>query len=209
MSCEHIQALLALYAGDDLGDEERMDVQTHLRTCETCAAADAEYRASISLAREATEPRFDEAFYASIRGTVLAEIAPRQARRWPHRVALALAASLLVAAGMLLLVAWLRAPGAADQDLRAEQKDTPQPATPDRVNPTPEPGPEPPSPKPRRVHRVVPPRRTVASEVATAKPDAEPEMLRIEYQTADPNVRVIWFAPKQTESPAGQDKTGA
>lgn len=25
---------------------------------------------------------------------------------------------------------------------------------------------------------------------------AEPEMLRIEFQTADPNIRIIWFAPK-------------
>src|SRR6185369_5214688 len=26
------------------------------------------------------------------------------------------------------------------------------------------------------------------------------EKLRIEFQTADPNIRIIWFAPKQTET---------
>jgi hypothetical protein len=26
--------------------------------------------------------------------------------------------------------------------------------------------------------------------------NVEPEMLRIELQTADPNIRIIWFAPK-------------
>ena len=28
------------------------------------------------------------------------------------------------------------------------------------------------------------------------------EKLRIEFQTADPNIRIIWFAPKQTETDA-------
>ena len=33
----------------------------------------------------------------------------------------------------------------------------------------------------------------------TPKPEnTEPEMLRIELQTADPNIRIIWFAPKET-----------
>lgn len=34
---------------------------------------------------------------------------------------------------------------------------------------------------------------------AIPKPEnTEPEMLRIELQTADPNIRIIWFAPKET-----------
>jgi hypothetical protein len=28
---------------------------------------------------------------------------------------------------------------------------------------------------------------------------AAQEMLRIEFQTADPNIRIIWFAPRQPE----------
>ena len=31
--------------------------------------------------------------------------------------------------------------------------------------------------------------------------DDSPEMLRIEIQTSDPNIRIIWFAPKEVESP--------
>jgi len=31
--------------------------------------------------------------------------------------------------------------------------------------------------------------------------DESPEMLRIEIQTADPNIRIIWFAPKEVEHP--------
>ena len=41
----------------------------------------------------------------------------------------------------------------------------------------------------------------------TPKPEnTEPEMLRIELQTADPNIRIIWFAPKETI--AANNKTG-
>jgi hypothetical protein len=31
--------------------------------------------------------------------------------------------------------------------------------------------------------------------------DDSPEMLRIEIQTADPNIRIIWFTPKVADSP--------
>ena len=34
-----------------------------------------------------------------------------------------------------------------------------------------------------------------------AKQDADREMLRIEIQTADPNIRIIWFVPKDDVSP--------
>lgn len=36
----------------------------------------------------------------------------------------------------------------------------------------------------------------VNSDVAIAKPEKQPEMLRIEFQTDDPNIRIIWFSPK-------------
>ncbi|MEP7336383.1 MAG: zf-HC2 domain-containing protein [Acidobacteriota bacterium] len=35
---------------------------------------------------------------------------------------------------------------------------------------------------------------------------AEPEMLRIELQTSDPNIRIIWFAPKSDNSPTDKTK---
>jgi len=45
---------------------------------------------------------------------------------------------------------------------------------------------------------------TASAEPAVLLPssgDASPEMLRIEIQTSDPNIRIIWFAPKEVESP--------
>jgi hypothetical protein len=45
---------------------------------------------------------------------------------------------------------------------------------------------------------------TASAEPANLLPssgDDSPEMLRIEIQTSDPNIRIIWFAPKEVESP--------
>jgi hypothetical protein len=35
------------------------------------------------------------------------------------------------------------------------------------------------------------------AENASGKKDAEPEILRMEFQTADPNIRIIWLTPKE------------
>jgi hypothetical protein len=42
---------------------------------------------------------------------------------------------------------------------------------------------------------------SVAPDPATTDPDANQDALRIEIQTADPNIRIIWFAPKPDASP--------
>ena len=43
-------------------------------------------------------------------------------------------------------------------------------------------------------------RSGVAPENAAARFGGSPAMLRIEIQTSDPNIRIIWFAPKETDS---------
>lgn len=51
-----------------------------------------------------------------------------------------------------------------------------------------------------------PPDQIIESATALAEPpsvgvdDDPPGMLRIEIQTGDPNIRIIWFAPKEVES---------
>jgi len=42
---------------------------------------------------------------------------------------------------------------------------------------------------------------STAPDPADTDPDANQDMLRIEIQTADPNIRIIWFAPKSDASP--------
>jgi anti-sigma factor RsiW len=38
-------------------------------------------------------------------------------------------------------------------------------------------------------------------DILTAGENDPPDMLRIEIQTSDPNIRIIWFAPKEVDSP--------
>jgi hypothetical protein len=40
-----------------------------------------------------------------------------------------------------------------------------------------------------------------------ANEDRDPEMLRIEIQTADPNIRIIWLAPKDQHSSSTKSGT--
>src|SRR5262245_43382028 len=42
---------------------------------------------------------------------------------------------------------------------------------------------------------------SAVTDPATTDPDADRDTLRIEIQTADPNIRIIWFAPKSDAAP--------
>jgi hypothetical protein len=42
---------------------------------------------------------------------------------------------------------------------------------------------------------------SVPQNSVAGSPNDMPEMLRIEIQTSDPNIRIIWFAPKEVEGP--------
>jgi len=42
---------------------------------------------------------------------------------------------------------------------------------------------------------------STALDPADTDPDADQDALRIEIQTADPNIRIIWFARKSDASP--------
>ena len=60
--------------------------------------------------------------------------------------------------------------------------------------------------EPPLVSQMNPPERTgtASAEPTGAIPGSSndsSEMLRIEIQTSDPNIRIIWFAPKEVESP--------
>ena len=53
-------------------------------------------------------------------------------------------------------------------------------------------------------HFVAPPLKAMSAMPVDSNNAAtySQEKLRIEFQTADPNIRIIWFAPKQTETDA-------
>ncbi|HZF38802.1 MAG TPA: hypothetical protein VE715_08255, partial [Blastocatellia bacterium] len=47
----------------------------------------------------------------------------------------------------------------------------------------------------------------IADQSAHPDPDPNRNMLRIEIQTADPNIRIIWFAPKLDPAPTTTPNT--
>ncbi|HEV7906440.1 MAG TPA: zf-HC2 domain-containing protein [Pyrinomonadaceae bacterium] len=87
MRCTRVEKFLPLYvAGDLAGRRAERHVARHLATCERCRGLAEEYDASRDFVRAAAgtlPPDFDDAFYAGIRRSVLAEIKREHTRLAP------------------------------------------------------------------------------------------------------------------------------
>lgn len=205
MRCERAEQQMAAFAGDDLDGPDRAQMAAHVRDCGACAALAEGYRASVELARESSAPDFDEAYYTSIRAAVLAEIAtePRPAP-W-RQLAVAAAIATLVVATLLAAVVLSTRPTPRGEPIvvspeappTVEEPETPVPAQPEVVR----------NEAPRK--RSLSQRKRPAPRPAKAAPMDTADMLRIEYQTADPNIRVIWFVPREPDAPTRHDRPGA
>lgn len=219
MNCTRIAQWLPLYASADLPAPQLAEVSAHLALCESCAAAAAEFAAAREWVQGTAAPVFDEAFYAELRYAVRQELAAQPARVawWPLRWK-----PLLVAAALLLLTIFsLRLFQTKGVPLTDIVKTPASPQLPVAAR-----EPMPPinklaqtqiavTPHHRAVRRVIKtasvPELLVKAESATVpEPPAvasaaapEPEMLRIEMQTADPNIRIIWLTPKTVNVSTG------
>lgn len=216
MRCGRVRRLLPLYVGGDLDARAARAVFDHVRACADCAALDAAFDSSRRLLGELAPPDFDEEFYAGIRRAVHAEIESKRARRHPALAALfgrrrrfALAALAAVLASSVTLTALRREPRLLDDRQTIESTAAPETT---ELDPVPggaiatgpidgKPAPHPPrAARPTlRVKRAAP--RPSQPLVAIAD-ECEPAMQKIEIQTADPSIRIIWFAPS---IPAGGD----
>jgi len=198
MNCARVEILLPDLVDDGV-DPELVAARAHLAGCERCAALADDFRASLDLARELSEPDADAAFYASIRRDVLARVAAeRPARTWVRPLAIAASVALVALALLLAAQALRDRPEGATKKLVVEGPTTAAPPPAPEPAPAPEPRIVPDEPRPtpvadRRRRRT--PRPTVERAAVEAPPEPA-EMMRIEYQTSDPNVRIIWFVPK-------------
>ncbi len=210
MNCTRIETWLPLYASADLPALQLAQVRAHLAQCESCAASAEEFAATNEWLRQVAAPEFDDAFYADLRYAVRQELAAEPVRsmwwRLPWLKPCAVAAAVLLLAIFSLRL--FQTKGVPRSDI-VKTPASPQPPDAARA----------PMPltnqlaqtrkavmTPRRIARqrvraVPQPETAPAVIVASAEPapaanTAEPEMLRIEMQTADPNIRIIWFAPK-------------
>jgi Putative zinc-finger len=225
MNCTHIKRLIPLYVGGDLTTQEVAGVRKHIEMCEKCRGLVAEFEESQGWLRDFTAPQFDEAVFENLHASVREEIARVESRPslfdlltpvWNWRsVIAASSAVVLLTAGLWLYTGRPKSPD--------KQFTISSPPIVDRQNDaeiaggtgTPSQTRRQKSTKNKRLRRslnlpVIAINNHLAESELTipthsdlgtkqeANKDPDREMLRIEIQTADPNIRIIWIAPKES-----------
>ena len=204
MNCTHIQNLLPLYIEGDLPSQQADTVRAHLFSCPQCRESASEYEASQEWLRASASTQLEDQFFDDLRASVWRGIEDNRKPgpffpRWSWAIAVAL---LLITAGVLLY----------------SRRIQPLSDVPNLVKVSPEKRPEvtitaahratvkrrPRQVRPLRMIPLLPvPAQAERTEVAN---DGSDSMLRIEIQTADPNIRIIWLVPKpQRNGPTESD----
>jgi hypothetical protein len=225
MNCTHTAELLPLYVADDLPPAKAEIIRDHLRECSECRALAEEFAESREWLQSAAVADLPDDFYKTLRADVWRRVDAEKARLplwaklfpglnwWP--VLATAAALLLFAVGLFTL---RRETGSIGMPM--------PPAPVAVVKPTPEIMPaggtvakveiKTPKTKLTRLQNrlslirvplpVAPLRVPELARIDQPAIEQAPEMLRIEIQTADPNVRIIWLAPKE-ETPLADPNT--
>lgn len=192
----HVLPQLTLWVEGDLDAASLAAVEHHLAQCPDCASAAGDLRASQDLLREATTSPFEASDRARLRWQVMAQVrseaAPRPVRRLLPRAALlaACAASLL-----LTVFLWRQAPAMSVPPPMPDPRATQQPLL------------QPPALAVRQIP-APPITRGPAALAREAPPPLGPA--RIEFQTADPTIRIIWLAqskPLPDTTPPSEEKS--
>ena len=226
MNCQKAEQLIPLFVEADLDAAEMQQVTNHLETCTACSEIVAVFQGSQASLHALAAPDFDEAVLAAMRNAVQREIArPTNAdwpaARWSWKLGWAIAAACLLLGGVVLY--WQVSPTPENKPVVAQENhQVPMPAVQAkrsatigtvpravaRQRPTRKPQPsslatargtvplaapliaEPVTASPAPALAL-----TASPEIATPAP--EPEMLRMEFHTADPNIKIIWLTPKE------------
>lgn len=228
MNCKHVQELLPLHVGGDLEAKRAQLVNAHTQTCAECNAAAEAYRSSRRLMQQFAPPQFSESVYAELRQNVLREISHQPNRvslseliaglfqpRWTWVAATAV---LILVLGLAILVGPRKS---VESNLETKVEDpsvAPTPVSPlkDRVKLALNARVSSPTVRwnstASRAQRVVHSTRVMKTGVSveTARHrlmpkspnNSEPTLektVRLEMQTKDPNIRIIWFTHQRPE----------
>jgi hypothetical protein len=228
LNCKRMTGMMSLYVADDFSSATQREASLHLATCDACRRLAEEFSATSALLTQACPPpEFDAEFYTGIRSAVLSEITHERVsqssllgsfwgrlsgRRWVYATTLAIA---FVAFGVVLQ--YHRATREAPPAFAFTPPVTGQPPTKETNSLPPQ--------SPRKAHRATSPQReqrdmvyvariphdSPRQIVTTRKPNAAresasspsgpapaSEISQIEIQTADPNIRIIWLAPRDS-----------
>jgi len=229
MNCKNVEALMPLYAGGDTDPRTTGELQSHLNTCGQCALLADEYDASRNWLSGGAAPDLDEALLAELKRGVMRELQTASSRPgWFEmmRAAVAQVALRPVAVAVLLMAVigtlslWFlvprrdsQAPQQLTEDVHEQPRQTPTgselPGSVTAPGRFAQVGNHRKARNSTRVKRTEKVDRQDLTKIATAIPEPQPQsalavdsggMLRIEMQTADPSIRIIWFSPRQIEN---------
>jgi anti-sigma factor RsiW len=192
MTSPHVLDQLPLWVGGDLDTTRAAEVEGHLATCATCRSTAEQLKTSQAWLRDAMAPPFTTDHRDHLRRVVMDQVRAEAAVRSTHQ--LAIRRNLLAACAASLLLATL-----VWRQQRGTRALAPRLLAPplSQVGK----GPSQPDPQPFRTE----PR--LASS-AQARPHSAPgrsfeppplgQPARIEFQTADPTIRIIWLTQAKT-----------
>jgi len=196
MTCNRVEKVLPLFVGRDLDPSRMASVAAHLAECERCRSLRVELASSRAWLEASPAPPIAQADYATMRRAVWRRIetgAGKTASGHAGRLVLASAGILAVGfAAILLLRARPEISRAASGTGPVPRAETTAVAAPP-AKPLQEPS-LPPAPINVARHRRVP--------VRPARPGVESSVVRIEFQTANLEVRIIWLVKKGETAPA-------
>lgn len=222
MNCRRVQDLIPLYVGGDLKESRASEVASHLDSCDVCRGVLDDFASSQQWARTASEPDFNGAFFDDLRASVFARIDSEKARpsffhlvkeRILLRPALIATVALIVIAASVVLYIYSGKTGHdSDKSVAAREekpREEPTAAPPEKETIR--------KPRPHRPHKPdvanapgsnPPAGQLVAENTNRTRIERKKEwtenssegMTRIEFHTSDPNIRIIWFAPKEVDS---------
>lgn len=132
MGCEDIRDLLALFAGGECHDNERIAVESHVSLCSGCARELDQYREARAALAELADQETPESTWKELWSDVRGELFPHRARRLlSFDQALRCAAALMVglAIGVVAYSAQRAAPASARNTASPEPRAFAVPAT--------------------------------------------------------------------------------
>ncbi len=224
MNCANVNRHLSELAMDDVAPCDELELATHLRDCADCAKRIERERGVTMLLREWSEPEFKDAdrerLHARIH-TVIEEEA-RGSFGFGLTVRLAAAASIAALALLLGLAGVSRVGGPTGGEAMAGPATRSEDTEPgvftmvgpfsakERVEPRkPVEKPRRLESRPRRVsRRVAEPIPTQPVPGLVLGPVDSDSMMRFEFQTEDPKIRIIWFVPRAEDGSSTTSEIG-
>jgi hypothetical protein len=187
MMTHHVLDLLPYWVGGDLTREETEAVERHLDGCPSCQEAATRLSASQAWLKDALASPFEVSDRERLRHGVMDRIRAEPSQRPTRRLT---APSALFATAAALLVAFLTWHQYRGSTLQPPVFGTPPP--PKIAERPPEPAPHSMTAHPEIARTTHLHARSLPKQESEPPPQGGPT--RIEFQTSDPNIRIIWLA---------------